>query len=94
MNEFPVTPVETLERHYDVAKKEGLEYVYLGNVPGHKYENTYCPGCGVIVVGRFGFDITSWNLDDSNRCKDCGNQIPITGQLDKKYKQSRFKFVI
>ncbi len=94
MNEFPVTPVETLERHYDVAKKEGLEYVYLGNVPGHKYENTYCPACGVIVVGRFGFDITSWNLDESNKCKSCGNQIPITGHLDKKYKHNRFKFLV
>ncbi|MFM7796991.1 MAG: AmmeMemoRadiSam system radical SAM enzyme, partial [Candidatus Nitrosotenuis sp.] len=94
MNEFPVTPVETLERHYDVAKKEGLQYVYLGNVPGHKYENTYCPACGVIVVGRFGFDITSWNLDEYNKCKSCGNQIPITGHLDKKYKQNRFKFLV
>ena len=94
MMEFPPTPVQTLEKHYDIAKKEGLQYVYLGNVPGHKYEHTYCPGCGAIAVGRYGFDITSWNLDESNKCKSCGHKIPIIGPLDKNYKKSRFQFVV
>lgn len=94
MMEFPPTPIQTLEKHYDVAKKEGLQYVYLGNVPGHKYEHTYCPGCHAIAVGRYGFDITSWNLDESNKCKTCGHKIPIIGPLDKNYKKSRFQFVV
>lgn len=93
MMEFPSTPVKTLEKHYEVAKKEGLQYVYLGNVPGHPYEHTYCPECKNIAVGRYGFDITSWNLDEHNKCKFCGKQIPIVGPLDKKYKQNRFQFV-
>ena len=42
MMEYPSTPVETLEKHYQVAKEVGLKYVYLGNVPGHKWEHTYC----------------------------------------------------
>src|SRR5574338_929400 len=86
MMEFPVTPTKTLEKHYEVAKKEGLQYVYLGNVPGHPYEHTYCPGCNNIAVGRYGFDITSWNLDKNNCCVTCGHKIPIIGQLDKAYK--------
>jgi pyruvate formate lyase activating enzyme len=94
MMEFPPTPIKTLEKHYDVAKKEGLEYVYLGNVPGHPYEHTYCSGCKNVAVGRYGFDITSWNLDEHNKCKTCGKQIPITGPLDKDYKKNRFQFVI
>jgi len=94
MMEFPSTPIKTLEKHYEVAKKEGLEYVYLGNVPGHPYEHTYCPGCKNIAIGRYGFDITSWNLDEHNKCKTCGKQIPIIGHLDKNYKKSRFQFVI
>lgn len=94
MMEFPPTPIKTLEKHYEVAKKEGLEYVYLGNVPGHPYEHTYCPGCKNIAVGRYGFDITSWNLDEHNKCKTCGKQIPIIGPLDKDYKKNRFQFVI
>ncbi|MEM2785223.1 MAG: AmmeMemoRadiSam system radical SAM enzyme [Candidatus Nitrosotenuis sp.] len=94
MMEFPPTPIRTLEKHYEVAKKEGLEYVYLGNVPGHPYEHTYCSGCKNIAVGRYGFDITSWNLDEHNKCKTCGKQIPIIGQLEKDYKKNRFQFVI
>jgi len=94
MMEFPSTPIETLEKHYEIAKKEGLEYVYLGNIPGHKYEHTYCPECKNIAVGRYGFDITQWNLDDHNRCKFCSKQIPIIGPLDKKYKRNRFQFVV
>ena len=63
MMDFEPTPIETLEKHYDVAKKEGLRYTYLGNVPGHPFENTFCPECNFIVVKRYGFNILSWNLD-------------------------------
>ena len=79
---------------YEIAKSEGLKYVYLGNVPGHPWEHTYCAGCNEIVVKRFGFDIHEWNLDKNNKCKFCGNQIPITGSLAKGYKQERFQFVV
>ena len=79
MMEFDSTPVRTLERHYEIAKEEGLRYVYLGNVPGHKYEHTYCPECNVVAVGRYGFSVTSWGLDSKNCCKSCGYAIPIVG---------------
>jgi len=46
------------------------------------------------VVKRFGFDIQEWHLDENNKCKFCGNQIPITGSLAKGYKQKRFQFVV
>jgi pyruvate formate lyase activating enzyme len=59
MMEFPSTPIETLEKHYEVAKNVGLQYVYLGNVPGHKWENTYCPECNSVAVRRFGYTISS-----------------------------------
>jgi pyruvate formate lyase activating enzyme len=93
MMEFESTPIKTLEKHYEVAKKEGLDYVYLGNVPGHPLEHTYCSKCNNIVVKRYGYDIQGWNMDDNNRCNVCGNKIPIIGKLSKDYKQSRFQFV-
>ena len=92
--EFDSTPVKTLEKHYEIAKKEGLEYVYIGNVPGHPFEHTYCPECNSIAVKRFGFDIQEWNLDEKNRCIICQHQLPIVGTLSKNYKQERFQFVI
>ena len=84
------TPIETLEKHYEVAKKVGLKYVYLGNVSGHKWENTYCPECNKVVIERFGFDVKGWNLDEKNKCKFCGNLIPITGKLCKGFNEERF----
>ena len=93
MMDYEPTPIKTLEKHYQVAKQEGLKYVYLGNVPGHPWEHTYCSECNEIVVKRYGFDIQGWNMDKNNKCKFCGNQIPIIGPLDKDYKQKRFQFV-
>ena len=93
MMDYEPTPVKTLEKHYQVAKEEGLKYVYLGNVPGHPWEHTYCSQCNKIVVKRFGFDIQGWNMDKDNKCKFCGNQIPIIGPLHKNYKENRFQFV-
>ena len=93
MMDFESTPVRTLEKHYQIAKKAGLEYVYLGNVPGHPWEHTYCSQCNNIVVKRYGFDIQGWYMDENNKCKFCGNKIPITGKLQEGYEQSRFQFV-
>ncbi len=93
MMDYEPTPIKTLEKHYEIAKKEGLKYVYLGNVPGHPWEHTYCSECNKIVVKRYGFDIQGWNMDENNKCKFCGNQIPIIGPLHKDYKQNRFQFV-
>jgi pyruvate formate lyase activating enzyme len=94
MMEFPLTPVETLERHYQVAKQTGLKYVYIGNVPGHKYEHTYCAECGTVVVERRSYQILSWCLDKHNRCLNCGAQVPILGSLEKTYDELRFLPVI
>jgi len=77
------TPIETLERHCNIAKDVGLRYVYIGNVPGHRLEHTYCPKCGKMVVRRIGWDITGWYLEKHNKCIYCGNKIPIVGKLNK-----------
>jgi pyruvate formate lyase activating enzyme len=85
MMEFPETPVKTLERLHAIAKAEGLEYAYLGNVWGHPLEHTYCPACGAVAVRRFGFTIQDWNLDARHRCRTCGHAIPIVGRLAEDY---------
>jgi pyruvate formate lyase activating enzyme len=79
MMEFGYTPVDTLEKHHAIAKEEGLRFAYLGNVPGHPLENTYCPQCNNVVVKRYGFNILSWNLDGNNRCNRYKCAIPIKG---------------
>ncbi|MDE1860170.1 MAG: AmmeMemoRadiSam system radical SAM enzyme [Candidatus Micrarchaeota archaeon] len=83
MLDYPPTPYDTLKKHYDAAKATGLKYVYIGNVPGNRYENTYCPGCGSLVIERQGLYLTGWFLDDSNKCNGCGYKIPIFGKPPK-----------
>jgi pyruvate formate lyase activating enzyme len=90
MLDIPETPIATLEAHYRTARKAGLQYVYIGNVPGHPYESTYCPGCKNVVVGRVGTDIVGWFLDADNKCKFCGARISITGKLPEAYADERF----
>lgn len=93
MMEFPSTPVKTLEKHHKIAKEEGLDYAYIGNVPGHPLEHTYCPECNSIAIKRYGFNINEWNLDEKNCCINCSKKLPIFGTLSKDYKKNRFQFV-
>ncbi len=68
---LPPTPIEMLEKAYEIAKSEGINYVYLGNVFS-KYENTYCPKCGALLIERHGYSVKKF-FDE--KCK-CGNAIP------------------
>jgi pyruvate formate lyase activating enzyme len=78
---IPSTSIESLEKAYVSAREAGLNYVYIGNVPGHSAENTYCPNCNEMVIKRFSFEITRWNLTKDMRCPVCGHDIPIVGKL-------------
>jgi len=69
------TPTETLEKARDVAQSAGLNFVYIGNVPGHAGENTYCPLCKRAVIQRRGFTVLS-NDVVNGKCKSCGREIP------------------
>jgi len=75
LTNLPPTPVATLERAWAIARDVGLEFVYLGNVPGHPAENTVCPGCGEVVIRRVGFRIRENNLSEG-RCRQCRRVIP------------------
>jgi len=70
------TQIGTLERAYELAKHVGLKYVYLGNVPGHQYESTYCHSCGTLLIDRGGFEVFKNNLN-KGRCPKCNTKIPI-----------------
>lgn len=71
---LPPTPVATLERAREMARAAGLRYAYVGNVPGHPGNHTYCPGCGKVVVKRDNFFVTEMNIV-SGRCRFCRSAI-------------------
>jgi pyruvate formate lyase activating enzyme len=75
----PSTPVSTLERAREIGLQAGLRYVYLGNVPRHPYENTFCPDCGTILVLRDGFRLLRRHLTPEGACLGCGEQIAGVG---------------
>ncbi len=77
---LPSTPVSTLERGRDIGIAHGLRYVYLGNVPGHPYENTYCPTCNGLLIERYVLDIKKYAITPENMCPHCNEPIPIIGQ--------------
>ncbi len=71
---LPPTPIATLERARDTAMAKGLHYAYVGNVPDHPGNHTYCPGCRKIVIKRSGFLVDQVNLRNG-ACAFCGTKI-------------------
>ncbi len=74
----PRTPVATLRRAREIGIKEGLHYVYEGNVPGEGGENTYCYACGAILIERYGLALIRNRLQDG-KCPQCGTKIDGVG---------------
>lgn len=76
LTNLPPTPVKTLEKAREIAKKVGLKYVYIGNVPGHPANSTYCPRCGRLLIKRVHFTVVE-NKIKNGKCPYCGE--PIAG---------------
>ena len=72
---LPQTPVSTLDKARAVALSVGLEYVYIGNVPRHEGENTFCPKCKKMLIQRTGYMVGEINVK-AGKCKYCGKSIP------------------
>jgi len=75
LRSLPPTPVSTLEEARLMALSCGLEYAYIGNIPGHEGGHTFCPRCKKMVIQRIGFMVGEMHLRDG-KCKYCGNPIP------------------
>ncbi len=78
---IPATPITTLEKVRDIGREIGLNYVYLGNIAGHPYENTYCPNCNQLLIERYGFSLTKCKITPDKGCYLCREKIPIIGAL-------------
>lgn len=75
LTDRPPTPVETLRKARDTGLKEGLHFVYEGNIPGEGGENTYCPGCGTEIISRYGMSTRSIKMS-AGTCAHCHEAIP------------------
>jgi|GEM_PF-3524636 len=71
------TPTDILEFAYKEARRQGIYYPYIGNIPGHPFENTYCPYCGTLLIERVGYRITRWEIKGKN-CPHCKKEVHLT----------------
>jgi pyruvate formate lyase activating enzyme len=77
LSHLPPTPIPTLRRAREIGIEEGLEFVYLGNVAGEPGgEDTRCPGCGQVVIGRDGYRVVTQHLRDG-ACAKCGRKLGV-----------------
>jgi pyruvate formate lyase activating enzyme len=75
LNNLPPTPVKTLEKAAEIGRTSGLDFVYIGNVPNVEEENTFCPRCRGVIIGRKGYSITDFNMKNGV-CTFCRTAIP------------------
>src|SRR5262249_17537157 len=65
MLNVPPTPRETLTRARQIAIKNGLRYVYTGNVHDKAGGSTYCHRCRALLIGRDWYVLSEWNLTEN-----------------------------
>jgi pyruvate formate lyase activating enzyme len=76
LQDIPPTPVDYLERIREKGKEMGLHYVYLGNVPHHPFEHTYCPHCGKMLIERDSIFLLKNHLR-RNACPFCSGKVDV-----------------
>ena len=75
LKNLPPTPVSALRALRRIALEEGLAYVYTGNIPGDEGENTWCPSCKTLLIGRNGFAVEK-NTIKGGACPSCRAPVP------------------
>jgi len=81
MPDIPPTPPATLVRARDIALKQGLHYVYTGNVHNIEGDTTFCPDCQAPLIVRDWYQINDYRLTSDGLCPDCG--CAIAGKFDE-----------
>jgi pyruvate formate lyase activating enzyme len=76
MIDHPPTPPQTLTRAREIAMRNGLRYVYTGNVHDKAGGSTWCPGCNALLIERDWYQLGHWGLTPDARCAQCGLGIP------------------
>ena len=75
LRDRPPTPPETLTRARAIARANGLQFVYTGNVHDAAGGSTSCPTCGALVIERDWYRLGRYRVTDDGRCASCGTRI-------------------
>ncbi len=77
LTNVPPTPPETLFKARKTAMKEGLEFVYIGNMAVDEEDDTFCPKCHNLAIRRTGYSVDILAVDKKGHCSDCGEDLNI-----------------
>lgn len=75
MRDIGQTPPSSLSRAREIALKNGMQFVYTGNVHDRQGGSTTCPSCGALLIERDWFEICEYRMRGS-ACRNCGQAIP------------------
>ena len=72
------TTPEMLVHAAEIGRRNGLRFVYAGNLPGRvgDFENTRCHACHALLVERYGYFIQQYRLTPDGTCPSCDTRIP------------------
>ncbi|MDO8666177.1 MAG: AmmeMemoRadiSam system radical SAM enzyme [Gemmatimonadales bacterium] len=72
------TTASDLIKACEIGRETGLQFVYAGNLPGRvgRWENTWCPSCGDLLIERFGYQILQQRVMAQGTCPSCAARIP------------------
>lgn len=76
MRDVPRTPASTLQRAREIARGEGIRFVYIGNIRDREGGTTFCPGCGDSLIVRDWFDVCENTVGESGQCPRCATVLP------------------
>jgi len=76
LKQLPPTGQRSLEQAARIGREAGLSHVYIGNLPGHSANNTWCPHCGALAIQRIGFRVLAVNIDKEGHCTSCQGMVP------------------
>jgi pyruvate formate lyase activating enzyme len=95
MSDIPATPVATLRRASEIARGEGLRYVFTGNVHDERGGTTYCPSCRTALIVRDWYRIEEYRVTAEGKCPDCGAAIAGRyGEFDGQFGRRRIPVAI
>jgi pyruvate formate lyase activating enzyme len=77
LTNVPPTPPETLFKAREIGLKQGLKFVYIGNMPVEKEDDTICPKCGNLAIRRTGYLTEILGVEKDGTCSDCGEDLNI-----------------
>jgi pyruvate formate lyase activating enzyme len=75
LTHLPPTPIRTLEEAHAIAREVGVNFVTIGNVPGHRYNSTFCPDTGERLIYRRHFTMV-YNKVTDGRSPFSGRPVP------------------